>query len=115
MHAALRTALEAELVTARAAAASRDFEAAMTHLSRAHIISQRYTMQHVRTHWLMLKVGYQRRDWHEVAGQLTRIAAASIFSRLWVPIGNTGRANVSALRPMPLPDDIRELFKQCGL
>lgn len=115
MNTALRSAFQSELAAAAKAAASVDTEVAMMHLSRAHIISQHYTIQHVRVHWLMLEIGVMRRDWHEVAGQLSRIVAASLFSRIWVPIGNTGRANVSALKPMPVPDDIRDLFLQSGV
>ena len=46
----------------------------------------------------------------EFAGQLTRIAAAAVFSHLWVPVGNTGGANVSAMRPMPVPSDLRAIL-----
>ena len=59
-------------------------------------------------HWLMLKLGVEIGDWREVRGQLSRILAAAIFSRIWVPAGNTGRANVSAMKPMPIPDDLQE-------
>jgi Protein of unknown function (DUF3703) len=38
-----------------------------------------------------------------------RIVASVIFSRLWVPRGNCGRARVSALEPMPVPEDLRHL------
>jgi hypothetical protein len=41
---------------------------------------------------------------------LTRIAAAAVFSRLWVPVGNTGGANVSAMRPMPVPSDLQAIL-----
>jgi Protein of unknown function (DUF3703) len=36
--------------------------------------------------------------------------AALIFSKLWVPLGNTGGANVSALKPMPIPDDLKQVL-----
>jgi hypothetical protein len=29
-----------------------------------------------------------------------------------VPVGNTGRANVSAMKPMPIADDLRLLLEQ---
>ena len=35
---------------------------------------------------------------------------AALFSRLWVPAGNTGGANVSAMRPMPVPPDLQALL-----
>jgi hypothetical protein len=49
--------------------------------------------------------------WREVIGQSTRIVAAAMFSRIWVPIGNTGRVNVSAIEPMDVPDDLRSLLE----
>jgi hypothetical protein len=34
-----------------------------------------------------------------------------LLSRLWVPLGNTGGANVNPLQPMPIADDLRELME----
>lgn len=99
---------------ASAATARGDAGAAFHHLERAHILSQRHTGQHVRVHWLMLRLGASERDWREVLGQSSRIVAAAVFSRIWVPIGNTGRANVSAMKPMPVPDDLRRILTQEG-
>jgi len=69
----------------------------------------------VGVHWLMLKLGASVGDWREVLGQVSRILAASLFSRIWVPIGNTGRANVSALRPMSIPEDLRAVLEEDGV
>jgi len=66
---------------------------------------------HVRSHVGMLAVGWQRRDGREVLGQLTRIIAAALFSRIWVPDGNTGGANVSALLKMSLPNDLAAILQ----
>jgi hypothetical protein len=68
-------------------------------------------LKHVHVHWLMLRLGGSTGAWREVVGQSTRIVAAAVFSRIWVPIGNTGRAHVSALKPMPVPDDLRSLLR----
>jgi len=114
MNGALRAACDSELNAASAATARGDAGAAFRHLERAHILSQRHTGQHVRVHWLMLKLGASGRDWREVLGQLSRIVAAAVFSRIWVPVGNTGRANVSAMKPMPIPDDLRRILAQEG-
>ena len=111
----LRDAYDAELTAAGRAASEGNFECAFDHLGRAHILSQRFTWRHVHVHWLMLKLGASIRDWPEVLGQLSRIVAAAIFSRIWVPIGNTGRANVSAMKPMPIPDDLRRLLEPSGV
>ena len=58
----------------------------------------------------MLRVGWSRRDFREVVGQVPRIIAATLFSRIWVPVGNTGGTNVSAMRPMPIPADLRAIL-----
>ena len=108
---ALRAAFTHELASAEAATAAREIEQAFHHLARAHILSQRYTWRHVRVHWMMLKLGASLRDGREVAGQISRMLAAAIFSRIWVPIGNTGRANVSAMKPMPIPQDLRGVLE----
>ena len=55
----------------------------------------------------MLKSGWRRRDLRELLGQLLRIPAAVTKSRIWVPVGNTGGARVSALRTMAVPADLK--------
>ena len=114
MNDALRAAYVAELAAARTAAAGDDIERAYHHLERAHILSQRHTLEHVHVHWLMLRLGAAVGDWREVLGQSTRIVAAAVFSRIWVPLGNTGRANVSAVKPMPIPGDLRSVLEDEG-
>jgi hypothetical protein len=114
MNGALRAAHDAELKAAHAAALGGQAGSAFHHLERAHILSQRHTREHVRVHWLMLRLGASEGAWREVLGQSTRIVAAALFSRIWVPIGNTGRANVSALKPMPVPGDLRSILENDG-
>ncbi len=111
MNPALRKAYEAELSAANTATVAGQVEVAFHHLERAHILSQRHTSEHVHVHWLMLCLGASVGAWREVIGQSARIVAAAVFSRIWVPIGNTGRANVSAIKPMPVPDDLRSVLE----
>lgn len=110
MSTAIREAFEQEWSLAGADRDAGDFDAAFHHLERAHILGQRSTQLHVRSHVGMLGIAWQRRDVREITGQLTRIVAAALFSRLWVPTGNTGGANVSATRPMPVPPDLQEFL-----
>jgi hypothetical protein len=110
MKPALRDALNRELASAAAQRGAGALDAAFAHLERAHILSQRYALAHAGVHLRMWRIGWQRRDAREVFGQSTRVVAALLFSRLWVPRGNTGGANVSALKPMPLPDDLRAIL-----
>ena len=114
MNEALRTAYVAELSAAKAATIGGKAEVAFHHLERAHILSQRHTWEHVHVHWLMLRLGASVRAWGEVLGQVSRIVAAAVFSRIWVPIGNTGRANVSAVKPIAIPDDLRSVLEHGG-
>jgi len=62
---------------------------------------------HVRTHLAMLGYALRHRDGREIVGQLLRVVVAgpgTLTGRY--PVGNTGGANVSALKPMPIPDDL---------
>jgi hypothetical protein len=81
------------------------------HLERAHILSQPLAVAHLRTHGAMLASGIRHRDQREVVGQLVRLVVAgpgSVLGRY--PLGNTGGANVNALTPMPIPDDLRAVL-----
>ncbi|QKE61994.1 DUF3703 domain-containing protein [Aquipseudomonas campi] len=107
----LREAMLQAFAEARGALQAGDLQAAFVSLERAHILSQRRPLWHAQSHWLMLRAGWQADDWREVAGQLPRIVAALLFSRIWVPLGNSGRARVSAFQPMPLPEELRRLLE----
>ncbi|MBB6094970.1 hypothetical protein HNQ60_003857 [Povalibacter uvarum] len=85
-------------------------DAAFSCLEAAHIIGQRHAVLHVAAHIAMLRLAWRQCHVQEVVGQSLRIVAAALFTWIWVPLGNTGRANVSAFRQMPLPDDLRELL-----
>lgn len=104
-------AYDDEVRMARQARQRGDFETCFAHLERAHVLAQRMTGRHTHIHWLMLVAGLRRRDLREVAGQVPRMLASVLFSRLWVPSGNTGRARVSAFAPMPVPEDLRHLVR----
>ena len=106
----IRAAFDREWQLSLAARDAGDLERAFGHLERAHILGQRSARLHVRSHVGMLGIALQRRDIREITGQLTRIVAAALFSRLWVPVGNTGGANVSATRPMPVPSDLQAIL-----
>lgn len=87
-----------------------DLEGAFRHFERAHILGQRSTRLHVRAHFAMLQIGYHRGSTREMFGQLLRIIAAALFSRIWVPQGNTGGSNVSAFQQMDIPEDLRRIM-----
>lgn len=82
------------------------------HYERAHIIGQRYPLQHSYVHWQMLKFGIRIKSTKEVFGQIARLIIGGVKSFVGtVPIGNTGGANVPPLQPMEIPKDIQEILK----
>ena len=108
----LRTAFDIELGLSRAAYHAADLDIAFYHLERAHILGQRHVIPHLQTHVAMLWIGWRRRDAREIFGQMLRllgVTPGAIFKK--VPIGNTGGANVSALKPMPIPEDLAPYFE----
>jgi hypothetical protein len=107
----LMSAFRNEMQLARDARNTGNLNLSFHHYERAHILGQKFTIPHIKSHLGMLYVGYLRKDAREIFGQCVRVIAALIFSKLWVPTGNTGGANVSALKPMSIPDDLLELLK----
>ncbi|MBX3478820.1 MAG: DUF3703 domain-containing protein [Caulobacter sp.] len=110
-HARLSAYREA-ITAARVAYGAGDLDASFRLLERAHVLGQPWVVPHTVSHWLMLKVGWRRGDGREVRGQLLRLAAGGVLSLLgWLPEGNTGGADISPTKPMPLPADLIAL---CG-
>jgi hypothetical protein len=112
MHPKLREAYEAALRQGRTALAAGELDAAFAHFERAHVLGQWYVRAHTLAHVGMLRVGWRRRDLGEIAGQLFRIPGGALGSALGrVPRGNTGGANVSALREMPIPPELEDILR----
>jgi hypothetical protein len=60
----------------------------------------------------MPRIGWRWRDLREIRGQILRLAAGGLLSLVgWLPVGNTGGANVPPKKPLPLADDLAPL---CG-
>jgi len=89
---------------------NNELDSAFYHLERAHILGQSFIIPHTKSHWWMLKVGIKKRNFTEVFGQVTRIIASILFSRIWVPLGNTGGSNVNPLKPMSIPEDLKKFL-----
>jgi hypothetical protein len=106
--AALRARWHVEIEAGRTARRAGDHAEEWRRLERAHILSQPLVGAHVRTHVDMLGFALRCRDRHEAGGQVVRLLLAGLGSASGrYPLGNTGGANVSAIRPMDIPDDLR--------
>ena len=109
----IRPAVDAELEAAGAQGALGDAQASFRHLERAHVLGQASTAQHVRVHVQMFLWALRHRVFREAGGQVVRIIGAATKTALgWVPTGNTGGANVSPFKPMPIPDDLRRVLTE---
>ena len=109
----LRRAFDAELDAARDARNCGDIAAEWAHLERAHILSQPMAGPHLLAHRRMCGAAWRRRDGREIVGQLLRLLLAvpgTLSGRY--PVGNTGGADVSAFKPMPIPDDLTALLEE---
>lgn len=101
--------LAAEYALFGAARRQGDRLAAWHHLERAHIVAQPLLGAHLRSHGYMLRYAIEMRDAREVAGQTLRIGLALIGSLAGkLPVGNTGRARISAFAPMPVTSDLEK-------
>lgn len=96
-----RQAVE-HLLTAFAASTHQASAQRWQWLEAAHILGQPLLGLHWRTHWAMLQMAWQQGDGREVLGQVLRLALVPLGHGLQrLPAGNTGRAQVNALRPLP--------------
>ena len=111
----IRARIEQNLIDSRQARKLEDFDRCWTLLEDAHVLSQPWAMLHVRVHGSMLVAAIAQRDVREVRGQLSRIAVAGpgSFSGRY-PTGNTGRARVPAIKPMPIRLDLAMMLEQAG-
>lgn len=105
--------IDAEIEKASDLISTGDLSTAFKHLERAHVLGQSITTEHTRVHWLMLKIGWQRRDFREIFGQLLRIIGASTKTPFGIyPTGNTGGANVWFFKPLPVPNDLEKIISE---
>lgn len=116
MKVSLKAAFAWEMSYARSAEAAGDFALARRHLERAHILGQRWYAAHVKTHYHMLRLALKQSDAKEARGQLVRLIGAAPFHMAgWVPVGNTGGADVSPTLPMPIPSEFQAYFEGYSL
>ncbi len=109
----IKNYIDAEVERAESFVAENDLGAAFRHLERAHVLGQAITYEHTRVHFLMLKIGWKRKDLREIFGQIFRIIGASTKTPFGIyPTGNTGGANISPFKRMPISDDLQAILRQ---
>lgn len=109
----IRPYVEAELAHAHKMQNQNNQKCAFTHLENAHVLGQASTRLHVKVHVQMLIWAVKQGNLHEFLGQLLRITGAAtktIFGL--VPHGNTGGANVSPFKAMPIKPKFDTIIKK---
>lgn len=107
----IEPAVTAEFAAASAADASTT--SSFRHLERAHVLGQASTVQHVRVHIQMLLWAVRHRAPREAVGQMLRIIGAATKTAMgWIPTGNTGGANISPFKPLPVPADLQQVLDE---
>ncbi|CAI4159546.1 conserved hypothetical protein [Alteromonas macleodii] len=109
----IRPYVEAELALADRKQNQNSQQCAFSHLENAHVLGQASTRLHVKVHVQMLLWAVKQGNIGEFFGQLFRIAGAAtktVFGL--VPHGNTGGANVSPFKAMPIKPDLNMIIKK---
>ena len=100
---ALNSYFKKELEMYRAAFNSNNLPQAWLHLERAHILGQRYPLEHSYVHLKMMQFGFKIKNTKEILGQIPRLIFGGVKSFVGkVPVGNPGGANVPPLKPFPI-------------
>ena len=93
-----------------------NFLEAWNHLERAHILGQKYPFEHSFVHWKMLQFGFKIKNIKEILGQIPRLIFGGIKSFVGkIPVGNPGGVNVPPLKPFPIEEDLKIIFKKAGV
>jgi hypothetical protein len=112
----IRPYIDQELIKANKMMQSARPDLAFVYLERAHILGQTLTGEHIRVHWHMLVWGLKTHRLSEVIGQILRIVGAATKTAIgWVPEGNTGGANISPFKPLPIPPDLAQIIKNARM
>jgi len=82
-------------------------------LEAMHVLGQTRLLPHARSHWAMLRLAWRTRDLAELNGQLLRLLLVPLGHLLGrLPLGNTGRANISAFQPMAVTPKMWATIRQ---
>lgn len=101
-----------ELQKSKEAFRKGDLQTSWRHLERAHILGQAYPIEHTKAHWQMLLFAFRIKSIKEITGQIPRLLVGGIKSFVGeIPVGNSGGANVPPLKPMEIPNDLKEILK----
>lgn len=106
----LKSAFYDQLKLAKEALRNKNYKTSFYHLENAHILGQKHICRHTVSHYWMFKVGIKTKNIKEIFGQILRMFASLLFTIFWVPEGNTGGSDVSAIKPMRIRKELKKYF-----
>ncbi len=111
----IRDQISANLADARVSRRQGEWGRCWELLEDAHVLSQPWAIPHTQVHAAMLVAGWKARDVVEVRGQVLRLLVGGPASAIGkYPVGNTGRARVSSVQPMPVRAALAEMLESAG-
>lgn len=104
--------VEAEFEAAQKAREENKPDLEFKHLENAHVLGQSSTYWHTLTHCKMLAWSIRNKALREFLGQAFRIVGAATKTAIGlVPEGNTGGANISPFKRLPVPDKLATIIQ----
>ena len=102
-HKNIKPYVDLELTFAKQARRQGDVRVEFTHLENAHVLGQASTLLHTKVHVLMFLWAVRQVNLKEGIGQVMRIVGAATKTAIgFIPAGNTGGANVSPFKVLPV-------------
>ena len=90
-----------------------EYNRAFSYLEDAHVIGQQSTYFHCLIHYKMFKHGLTLRNNIEIFGQALRFIGALTKTAFGlIPIGNTGGANISPFKTLPISKENKVILKK---
>ncbi|MGG8495478.1 DUF3703 domain-containing protein [Tenacibaculum sp. TC6] len=99
-----------QLLLGKKALKSNRFKVPFYHFENAHILGQKHVYRHTLAHYWMLIYGLKTNNNKEITGQFFRIIASLLLTLIWVPTGNTGGTNISAIKKLPVRKELQKYF-----
>lgn len=118
MHFDLKQAFDKEMELAETSYHIRDFDTALRHLGRAHILGSHFCFPHFRTHFRMLKIEWKRHVCKGMIIQISRTIGA-LGTRFLVHFfgvtGNPGWSSYPIGTRLPIAEDLKMLLNKQDL
>ncbi len=111
-HQLLKSEFYKQLQQGKEALMKKNYSTSFYHFENAHILGQRHLFRHTLSHYWMFVFGIKTKSTKEIIGQFSRIIASLLFTLIWVPKGNTGGANISPIKPIPIRKELQKYFSK---